>query len=335
MAQHEEIVLWLDRRWKNAIEKHLKGETLQEHLETVLDELCNQLPQREYERISREIYAEDAANREAEEAARTYAAYHVMESGQEWYFKTSPGEELLAVVKKLRGYVTKGSGVAPDKFIGMFFGGQPITAKEFDALTALRMENTGKVRGVFDVNFDKREFSAVHTIEGWKTWAMQDVSTAVYHATRSQFASVDDKWRKLLDHLNGKEITSAGHLSARNFSFGEEIIESDGKLNFYLQADFDVDAAFGTFVCTDQNDDWLNIYANYDIEKGRPCDTLELNLCKGDGTEENWSYHLNAAEQEVLARKMEDYCQQQTGMSLHEYARQLRESGSQTPEMQM
>ena len=335
MAQHEEIVLWLDRRWKNAIEKHLKGETLQEHLETVLDALCNQLPQREYERISREIYAEDAANREAEEAARTYAAYHVTECGQEWYFKTSPGEELLAVGKKLRGYVTKGSGVAPDKFIGMFFGGQPITAKEFDALIALRMENTGKVRGVFDVNFDKREFSAVHIIDGWQTWAMRDVSVAVYHATRSQFASGDDKWRKLLDHLNGKEITSAGHLSARNFSFGEEIIESDGKLNFYLQADFDVDAAFGTFVCTDENDDWLNIYANYDIAQDKPCDTLELNLCKGDGTEENWSYHLNAAEQEVLARKMEAFCQQQTGMSLHEYAQQLRESGSQTPEMQM
>lgn len=335
MVQHEEIVLWLDRRWKNAIEKHLKGETLQEHLETVLDALCNQLPQREYERISREIYAEDAVNREAEEAARTYAAYHVTECGQEWYFKTSPGEELLAVGKKLRGYVTKGSGVAPDKFIGMFFGGQPITAKEFDALTALRMENTGKVRGVFDVNFDKREFSAVHIIDGWQTWAMRDVSVAVYHATRSQFASGDDKWRKLLDHLNGKEITSEGHLSARNFSFGEEIIESDGKLNFYLQADFDVDAAFGTFVCTDENDDWLNIYANYDIAQDKPCDTLELNLCKGDGTEENWSYHLNAAEQEVLARKMEAFCQQQTGMSLHEYAQQLRESRSQTPEIQM
>ena len=335
MVQHEEIVLWLDRRWKNAIEKHLKGETLQEHLETVLYALCNQLPQREYERISREIYAEDVASCEAEEAARTYAAYHVTECGQEWYFKTSPGEELLAVGKKLRGYVTKGSGVAPDKFIGMFFGGQPITAKEFDALTALRMENTGKVRGVFDVNFDKREFSAVHTIEGWKTWAMQDVATAVYRATQRQLVSGDVMLQKLLECLNGKGITSAGHLSARNFSFGEEIIESDGKLNFYLQADFDVDAAFGTFVCTDQNDDWLNIYANYDIEKGRPCDTLELNLCKGDGTEENWSYHLNAAEQEVLARKMEAFCQQQTGMSLHEYARQLRESGSQTPEMQM
>ena len=329
MARQEKIVLWIDRRWKNAIEKHLRDETLEEHLEDVLDELCNQLPECEYKRISAEIYAEDAARRTEEEAARTYAAYHVTERGQECYFKTSLGEELLAVGKKLRGYLTKGNGVAPDKFIRMFFGGQPITVEEYNALTALRMENTGKVRGVFDVNFDKREFSAVHIMDGWQTWAMRDVSAAVYHATRSQFASSDDKWRKLLDHLSGKEITSAGHLSARNFSFGDEIIESDGKLNFYVQTEFDVDAAFGTFVLTDKNDDWLNIYANYDIAEDRPCDMLELTLCKGDGSEESWSYPLNAAEQDVLLRKMEEYCQQQTGMSLHDYAQQFREEPEQ------
>lgn len=329
MADHVDITLWIDRRWKDAIEKHLKDETLQEHLEDVLDELCNQLPEQEYKRISAEIYAEDAARRAEEEAARTYAAYHVVENGQEWYFKTSPGEELLAVGKKLRGYLTKGNGVAPDKFIGMFFGGQPITVEEYNALTALRMENTGKVRGVFDVNFDKQEFSAVHIMDGWQTWAMRDVSVAAYHATRSQFASSDDKWRKLLDHLSGKEITSAGHLSARNFSFGDEIIESDGKLNFYVQTEFDVDAAFGTFVLTDENDDWLNVYANYDIAQSKPCDTLELTLCKGDGSEESWSYQLNAAEREVLLRKMEEYCQQQTGMSLRDYAQQFRDEPEQ------
>ena len=85
MADHVDITLWIDRCWKDAIEKHLKGETLQEHLENVLDELCNQLPEREYKRISAEIYAEDAAEREAREGARTYAAYHVTERGQEWY----------------------------------------------------------------------------------------------------------------------------------------------------------------------------------------------------------------------------------------------------------
>ena len=329
MADHVDITLWIDRRWKDAIEKHLKGETLQEHLENVLDELCNQLPEQEYERISCAIQSEAAAQRAKKEAARTYAAYHVTERGQEWYFKTSPGEELLVACKKLRGYVAAEKGTAPDKFIGMFFGGQPITAKEFDALTAVRMENTGKVRGVFDVNFDKREFSAVRIMDGWRTWAMRDVSAAVYHATRSQFASSDDKWRKLLDHLSGKEITSVGHLSARNFSFGDEIIESNGKLNFYVQAEFDVDAAFGTFVLTGKNDDWLNIYANYDIAEDRPCDTLELTLCKGDGSEESWSYPLNAAEQDVLLRKMDAFCMEQTGMSLRVYAQQFREEPEQ------
>ena len=329
MAQHEEIVLWLDRRWKKAIEKHLKGETLQEHLETVLDELCNQLPQREYERISRAIHSEAAAQRAEEEAARTYAAYHVTECGQEWYFKTSPGEELLDAAERLRGYVTGEKSAGPDLFVKLFADGRPITVQEYDALTALRMENTGKVRGVFDINFDKREFSAVHIMDGWQTWAMRDVSVAAYRVTQSQFASSDDQWRKLLDHLSGKEITSAGHLSARIFSFGDEIIEMDGKLNFYVQTEFDVDAAFGTFVCTDENDDWLNIYANYDIAEDSPCDTLELCLCKADGTEENWSYQLNAAEREVLAQKMETFCQQQTGMSLHDYAQQLREEPEQ------
>lgn len=329
MARQEKIVLWIDRRWKTAIEKHLRDETLEEHLEDVLDELCNQLPEREYKRISAEIYAEDVAQRAEEEAARTYAAYHVTERGQEWYFKTSPGVELLDAAEKLRGYLTRGNGVTPDKFIGMLFGGQPITVEEYNALTALRMENIGKVRGVFELDFDKREFSAVRIMDGWQTWPMRDVSVAAYHATRSQFASDDDKWRKLLDHLSGKEITSAGHLSARNFSFGDEIIESDGKLNFYVQTEFDVDAVFGTFVCTDENDDWLNIYANYDLAQGKPCDTLELTLCKGNGSEKSWSYQLNAAEQDVLLRKMEEYCQQQTGMSLHDYAQQFREEPEQ------
>ena len=329
MADHVDITLWIDRRWKDAIEKHLKDETLQEHLEDVLDELCNQLPEQEYKCISAEIYAEDATRRMEEEAARTYAAYHVVENGQEWYFKTSPGEELLDAAKKLRGYVTEEKGTAPDLFIKMFVDGRPITVEEYNTLAALRMENIGKVRGVFDVNFDKREFSAVHVMDGWQTWAMRDVSVAAYHATRSKFASSDDKWRKLLEHLGGKEITSAGHLSARNFSFGDEIIESDGKLNFYVQTEFDVDAAFGTFVLTDENDDWLNVYANYDIAQSKPCDTLELTLCKGDGSEESWSYPLNAAEQDVLLRKMEEYCQQQTGMSLHDYAQQFREEPEQ------
>lgn len=328
MAQQEKIVLWIDRRWLTAIEKRLNGQTLQEHMEDVLDELCNQLPEREYARISKAIQAESTAAREREEAAQTWSAYRVLENGEEWCFKVAPGEELLNAAERLNRYLKE----PPDtgsKFIRLFSCGTLLTSEEYQQMIAERMENTGKVNGVFELDFDKREFSAVHIMDGWQTWAMRDVSAAVYHATRSQFASSDDKWRKLLDHLSGKEITSVGHLSARNFSFGDEIIGAEGKLNFYVQTEFDVDAAFGTFVLTDENDDWLNVYANYDIAQGKPCDTLELTLCKGDGSEESWSYPLNAAEKDVLLRKMEEFCQQQTGMSLHNYAQQFREEPEQ------
>lgn len=334
MAQHEKIIVWLDHRWKEAIEHHLKDETIQERLENVLDELCNQLPEREYKRISREIWEEDRMAREEAEALHTYSAYHVVEGGEEHYFRVTPGEELLDAARTLRRYCTS-TEHSTSKFISLYSQAQPITPEEYQRMIRLRMENTGKVTGVFDLDFDKREFSAVHIMDGWTTWAMRDVSTAACRAAQKQYASKDVMWRKLLDHLNGKEITSAGHLTAQNFSFSDEIMMENGKLNFYVQAEFDVDAAFGTFVCTDENDDWLNIYANYDIDQDKPCDTLELNLCKSDGSEENWSYHLNAAEQEVLSRKMEEFCQQQNGMSLHDFARQLQEEPGPSPQIQM
>lgn len=332
MAQQEKIIVWLDHRWKEAIEQHLKDETLQEHLENVLDELCNQLPEREYKRISRAIWEEDRMARE--EAAHTYSAYRVVEGGEEHYFRVTPGEDLLDAAQSLRRYCTS-TDHSTGKFISLYSQAQPITSEEYQNLMRLRMENTGKVTGVFDLDFDKREFSAVHTMDGWTTWAIRDVIPSIYQATSPCFTTTEEQLRKLLELLDGMELTSPGHLTAQNFSFSDEIMMENGKLNFYVQAEFDVDAAFGTFVCTDANDDWLNIYANYDIAQGRPCDTLELNLCKGDGTEENWSYHLNAAEQEVLARKMEEFCQQQNGMSLHDFARQLQEEPGPSPQIQM
>ena len=223
MAQQEEIVLWIDRRWRVAIEKQLKGETLQEHLDNVLDELCNRLPDQEYTRISNEIQEEARIVREAVEAARTYSAYRVMENGEARYFKVSPGEELLAAAQKLRHYL-KDFDHAAGKFIGLFRNREPISPEEFQQMNVQRMENTGKVAGVFDIDFDKREFSAVHIMDGWKTWAMHDVSVAAYHASRKEYMDTEKRWQRLLDHLEGKELTSAGHLSAREVTFGDEIM---------------------------------------------------------------------------------------------------------------
>ena len=97
-----EITLWLDERWYDALSKHLKGETLEEHLENVLDEMCNQLPQREYERISHELWAEQQAEKEAREAARRFAVFHVTENGSSDYILAEENLELLQAACRLR-----------------------------------------------------------------------------------------------------------------------------------------------------------------------------------------------------------------------------------------
>lgn len=105
-----------------------------------------------------------------DDAVATCAAYRVTENGQTWYFTTSPGEELMDAAQTLRRYCTS-TEHSTGKFISLYSQAQPITPEEYQRMILLRMENTGKVAGVFDLDFDKREFSAVHIMNGWTTWA--------------------------------------------------------------------------------------------------------------------------------------------------------------------
>ena len=270
-----------------------------------------------------------------DDAVATCAAYRVTENGQTWYFTTWLGEELMDAAQTLRRYCTS-TEHSTGKFISLYSQAQPITPEEYQRMILLRMENTGKVAGVFDLDFDKREFSAVHIMDGWTTWAMRDVIPSIHQATRPRFATADEQLRKLLELLDGMELTSAGHLTARNFSFSDEILMENGKLNFYVQADFDVDAAFGTFVCTDENDDWLNIYANYDMQRQQVCDELEITLYGSGIDDQSLTYHLNAAEKEVLREKMEAYCMQREHMPLNQLCQEiLQEQDAPMQEMQL
>ena len=84
-----------------------------------------------------------------------------------------------------------------------------------------------------------------------------------------------------------------------------------------------MDAVFGTHVCTEENDDALNVYADYDMAAGQVCEELEVDLHRADGQVESLEYRLNAAEKAILLRKMDAYCQQRTGQTLAEYSAQL------------
>ena len=112
-------------------------------------------------------------------------------------------------------------------------------------------------------------------------------------------------------------------LTPEDITMEEEIIAESGKLNFCLRTDFDVDAVFGTHVCTFENEDYLNVYANYDMAARQVCEELEIVLWRGDDTCESLTYRLGNEERQFIKTKMDDYCRKCEGMALDDFCTYL------------
>ena len=328
MGSSREIVLWLDDRWYDALSRQLKDETVEDRLNSYLNELVSQLPEQVREKITGEIREEDQQYRREAEASKKYSAFRITENGSTEHFMVERSIGMLETAGYVRTCLRQELGPRP--FREMLRNRVEISAEDFDGMAVARIADGSRVTNVFDINFDRQEFSAVRSVSGWMTYRMKDVSAAVWHADRGSSHDWNVRQARLAEKLAGKEIASAGHLSAENISLAEDICEMDGqRLNFYLETGFDVDAVFGTHVCTAENDDTLNVYADYDMRTGQVCDTLEVDLHRADGREESLEYRLDAVEKAVLLRKMDEYCQQQTGQSLADYSAQLMAENTQ------
>lgn len=319
-----EIVLWLDERWYQALSQQLEDETVEIRLNDCLDNLISLLPTDVYDKIVEEIDAEHQQKQELE-SSQKYSAFRVTENGVTEYFRTKPMGILDSAAYVRRWLRQKEQRFFPE----MLSGREKISAEEYERIAAGRAEEDQKITGVYDIDLDAQEFSQVRPALGWMTYRLKDVSTASWHAHRTGSYDNERRQVRFMEKLTGRERASAGHLGAENVSFTDEIVENDGRLNFCLENGFNVDRMFS--IRTANHDDWLNIYANYNMRDGQVCDELELTLVCADGHEESLSYRLNAAEKAVLFRKMDDYCQQQTGQSLEDYSAQLMAEGMTLP----
>ena len=480
MADSVSTEAWLDQRRWAALEEALKaqGSNVKRHLQDYLITLYNEtVPLERWVQIETAITKEELESAQAAEDQKVYAAFHIRENGHDSIFSTGNGEEFLDVAIRLRRYLQGDAEAVKGGFSHHFYKTQPITRERFDELAALRLENTGKVSGAFEIDLDAGWCSALNLADGWQTFKNKDVSTAAYHANRTRNLQRNEQWRRLVDYLYGRnielqtfgsietrgirplregdltfseEIILSGHglnfqfdfvsaeaqrevlgaaldhpsegswldilcnydvarqeidhslsltlynrdgavrqsfsyplgkeerillqrlmeadclsrtgkmlndyyarldleresppeltagtkrLPADAVSFADEISECDGKLNFYIPINFDPDVVFGTNVASAFNDDWLNVYANFDWKTGRLDSALTVYLVCTDGHEFEFSYPLTPAEQVQLWEKMDAYCRQQTGQGLEDTrAVLLREQREDTPEIQM
>lgn len=202
-----EVTVWLDERWYDALSRRLENETVEDKLGEHLDAMIDQLPKQVREKISREIREEQQRHLQKLEAAKVFTAFRVREGGQELCFRVERDVEFPDAARMLRRYLRGESGAESNSFAELFRDRELIDTDVFNGLVALRMENTGKVAGAFELDFDRQEFSALSIMDGWKTWTMMDVSAAAYHAFRKIEPRPERRLDRLLDKLEGRELT--------------------------------------------------------------------------------------------------------------------------------
>jgi hypothetical protein len=265
------------------------------------------------------------------------AGFHITEDCAEVYLQNESSMEFLQLARRLHDYLQQGQRLPARSLFEATDNCKEISREAFDALAKHRMENTGEVSGVFELDFDARTLSALNIMDGWKVYAMKDVADAAAQAFQEVEISEDARWRSFLDRLGGQELTTPSRLTVQNFYFEDSIEAMDDRiLNFYVVPCFNVDEVFGTFVETDENDHALNIYANYDMQRQQVCDTLEITLYGSGIEDQSLTYHLNAAEKEVLHEKMEAYCMQREQKPLNQLCQEiLQEQDAPTQEMQL
>ena len=265
------------------------------------------------------------------------AGFHITEDCAEVYLQNESGTEFLQLARRLHDYLQQKQRLPARSFFEATDGCKEISHEAFDALAKRRMENTGEISGVFELDFDARTLSALNIMDGWKVYAMKDVADAARQAFQDAEMSEHERWCLFIDQLDGQELTTPSRLTMRNFHF-EDTIEAidDRTLNFYMVPCFNVDEAFGTFVETNENDHMLNVYANYDMQRQQVCDTLEITLYGSGIEDQSLAYHLNAAEKEVLREKMEDYCMQREHKPLNQLCQEImQELDTPAQEMRM
>lgn len=112
-------------------------------------------------------------------------------------------------------------------------------------------------------------------------------------------------------------------LAEDDFNFVDEILECDDELNFYMELHCDARSIFGSLGGI-APDDYLNVYANYNVTTRQVDDTLDIMICRSVGANEAAVYKLSEAEKEIVLEKMDEYCQEREGMTLDEYCESVQ-----------
>ena len=96
------------------------------------------------------------------------AGFHITEDCAEVYLQNESGTEFLQLARRLHDYLQQKQRLPARSFFDATDGCKEISREAFDTLAKRRMESTGEVSGLFELDFDARTLSALNIMDGWK-----------------------------------------------------------------------------------------------------------------------------------------------------------------------
>ena len=216
-----------------------------------------------------------------------------------------------------------------------------MSRNDYEWYTANMLSRGDIATQVYDVDLDRGVFSVLHK-DGWRNYPVGVVCDAAHQSSNLTQLSPIPESQRFLDRIAGQEIERDDldvyirgdrRLDPSEISFSGEVEQMDHLLNFYMDIYFSPDEVLGTKICTEENDDIVNVYANYDLERGALCDALDVLLWHGDCSCLELKYRLSPEEKELLLPRMEEHCREQTGMSLNEWREQDRAELAETEQL--
>ena len=202
--------LWMDRRKLAALENALanQGVTATAYMQVQLEKAYQVFVPRETQQfIQAEIMREEQGAAARREASRRFAVFHVREGGAEEWFSVEDRLEFLHASNHLRNFLHRHGASQGRTFSRRFSNQAALSPPEYASYVSERLENTGRVTGAFEIDFDRGTCSALSIMDGWKAYPIKDVCAAAFQAYRKEHATEQERWQKFLDRLDGRELT--------------------------------------------------------------------------------------------------------------------------------
>lgn len=211
MANFLEIPLWFQEDKLKALSAALEpaGSSVEKELNRALEDRYELLVPFERraeiaEKLAQEEQheAEERARREAE--AYRMSALRLTHGRSCEYHKLTRAWDLLALAAFIREAVRKAQSSPSGDFRSRLGEVERLSEQDFAELLMARFHNDPHVNGVFQVDFSSGRFSFVIPGEGWRSYALKDISTAIYKAERKKGISHQERLRRFLDALADK-----------------------------------------------------------------------------------------------------------------------------------